>query len=61
MTDISGYAIALKEVSAAREEVPSRRGFPGYRYTLYLIYLNDKIFSNILRLIQLVYVFELAF
>merc|ERR1712054_237888 len=33
MTDMSQYADALKEVSAAREEVPGRRGFPGYMYT----------------------------
>merc|ERR1712241_165836 len=33
MTDISSYADALREVSAAREEVPGRRGYPGYMYT----------------------------
>lgn len=33
MTDMSSYAESLKEVSAAREEVPGRRGFPGYMYT----------------------------
>jgi len=33
MTDMSSYAEALREVSAAREEVPGRRGFPGYMYT----------------------------
>ena len=33
MTDMSYYADSLKEVSAAREEVPGRRGFPGYMYT----------------------------
>jgi V-type H+-transporting ATPase subunit B len=33
MTDMSSYADSLKEVSAAREEVPGRRGFPGYMYT----------------------------
>jgi len=33
MTDMSAYADSLKEVSAAREEVPGRRGFPGYMYT----------------------------
>jgi V-type H+-transporting ATPase subunit B len=33
MTDISAYATALREVSAAREEIPGRRGFPGYIYT----------------------------
>lgn len=33
MTDISAYANALREVSAAREEVPGRRGYPGYLYT----------------------------
>ena len=30
---MSSYAEALREVSAAREEVPGRRGFPGYMYT----------------------------
>lgn len=33
MTDMTSYAEALREVSAAREEVPGRRGFPGYMYT----------------------------
>jgi len=33
MTDMSSYANALREISAAREEVPGRRGFPGYMYT----------------------------
>jgi len=30
---MSAYADALREVSAAREEVPGRRGYPGYMYT----------------------------
>ncbi|KAI0136769.1 vacuolar ATP synthase subunit B [Xylariales sp. AK1849] len=33
LTDLSAYCDALREVSAAREEVPGRRGFPGYMYT----------------------------
>ena len=33
MTDITNYAEALREVSAARKEVPGRRGHPGYLYT----------------------------
>jgi V/A-type H+-transporting ATPase subunit B len=33
MTDMLNYANALREVSAAREEVPGRRGYPGYMYT----------------------------
>merc|ERR1712123_24377 len=33
LTDMSSYAEALREISAAREEVPGRRGFPGYMYT----------------------------
>ena len=33
MTDITNYAEALREVSAARKEVPGRRGYPGYLYT----------------------------
>ena len=33
MTDITNYAEALREVSAAKKEVPGRRGFPGYLYT----------------------------
>ena len=32
-TDITNYADALREVSAARKEVPGRRGYPGYMYT----------------------------
>lgn len=33
MTDMTNYAEALREVSAARREVPGRRGYPGYLYT----------------------------
>ena len=33
VTDITNYAEALREVSAARKEVPGRRGYPGYMYT----------------------------
>ena len=33
LTDLSAYCDALREVSAAREEVPGRRGYPGYMYT----------------------------
>ena len=33
ITDITNYAEALREVSAAKKEVPGRRGYPGYLYT----------------------------
>ncbi len=33
LTDMKAYADSLKEVSAAREEVPGRGSFPGYMYT----------------------------
>ena len=33
LTDITNYADALREISAARKEVPGRRGYPGYLYT----------------------------
>ncbi|KAG9396309.1 vacuolar ATP synthase subunit B [Carpediemonas membranifera] len=33
LTDMSSYAAALREISAAREEVPGRHGYPGYMYT----------------------------
>jgi V/A-type H+-transporting ATPase subunit B len=33
LTDLTNYAEALREISAAREEVPGRRGFPGYLYS----------------------------
>ena len=51
MTDITNYADALREVSAARKEVPGRRGYPGYMYTdLASLYeragrLKDKVGS----------------
>jgi len=39
LTDMTNYAEALREVSAARKEVPGRRGYPGYLYTdLSMIY-----------------------
>ena len=39
LTDMTNYCEALREVSAARKEVPSRRGYPGYLYTdLSMIY-----------------------
>ena len=33
LTDMTNYADALREISAARREVPGRRGYPGYLYT----------------------------
>ena len=33
MTDITSYAEALREISSARDEVPSRKGYPGYLYS----------------------------
>ena len=33
LTDITNYADALREISAAQKEVPGRRGYPGYMYT----------------------------
>jgi len=33
LTDMTNYAEALREISAAREEVPSRKGYPGYLYS----------------------------
>ncbi|WP_455283827.1 V-type ATP synthase subunit B [[Eubacterium] cellulosolvens] len=33
LSDMTNYAEALREISAAREEVPGRRGYPGYMYT----------------------------
>jgi V/A-type H+-transporting ATPase subunit B len=33
LTDVTNYAEALREISAAREEVPGRKGYPGYLYT----------------------------
>ncbi len=39
LTDMTNYCEALREISAAREEVPGRRGYPGYMYTdLAMIY-----------------------
>ena len=33
LTDITNYAVSLREISAARKEVPGRRGYPGYMYS----------------------------
>lgn len=35
LTNMSAFANALREISAAREEVPGRRGYPGYMSTIY--------------------------
>lgn len=42
MTDMTNYAEALREISAARREVPGRRGYPGYLYTNLAIYSNEQ-------------------
>jgi len=47
LTDMSSYAEALREVSAAREEVPGRRGFPGYMYTDLVITTNAHKISKL--------------
>ena len=36
LTDMTSYADALREVSAAREDVPGRRGYPGGRHCVFL-------------------------
>jgi len=41
ITDITNYAEALREVSAARKEVPGRRGYPGYLYTDLATYMKE--------------------
>src|SRR4030067_509496 len=33
LTDVTNYGEALREIAAAREEIPGRRGYPGYMYT----------------------------
>ena len=33
MADVTHYCEALREIATAREEIPGRRGFPGYMYT----------------------------
>lgn len=49
LTDMSSYADALREVSAAREEVPGRRGYPGIahqvRWAPSLVNLSCKAFA----------------
>ena len=46
LTDMSSYAEALREVSAAREEVPGRRGFPGYMYEFFFVRLKKLVKSQ---------------
>ncbi len=49
ITDITNYADALREVSAARKEVPGRRGYPGYLYTdLATMYERAGNFMNLI-------------
>ena len=40
LTDITNYAEALREISAAKKEVPGRRGYPGYLYTDLYMYTD---------------------
>ena len=47
LTDITNYADALREVSAAKREIPGRRGYPGYMYTDFAsIYERAGIIKN---------------
>ncbi len=47
MSDMTNYAEAMREMSSAREEVPGRRGYPGYMYTdLASLYERAGIVSN---------------
>ena len=47
LTDLTNYCEALREVSAARKEVPGRRGYPGYMYTdLSLLYERAGIITG---------------
>jgi V/A-type H+/Na+-transporting ATPase subunit B len=47
LTDMTSYAESLREISAAREEVPGRRGYPGYMYTdLATIYERAGMIKN---------------
>ena len=40
MTDMTNYAEALREISAASREVPGRRGYPGYFTRTWLLYMS---------------------
>lgn len=47
MTDITSYCEALREISSAREEVPSRKGYPGYLYSdLATLYERAGVLHN---------------
>ena len=46
LTDITNYADALREVSAARKEVPGRRGYPGYMYTDSVSYTHLDVYKR---------------
>ena len=42
MTDMTNYAEALREVSAARKEVPGRRGYPGYLTVTFQLFMKEQ-------------------
>ncbi|OLP78963.1 V-type proton ATPase subunit B [Symbiodinium microadriaticum] len=49
LTDMSSYADALREVSAAREEVPGRRGYPGYMHPQPALLLKSPLSDLVIR------------
>ena len=59
LTDMTNYCEALREMSAAREEVPGRRGYPGYMYSVdgsrRIVILDEK---GLLRIVTLAELFD---
>ena len=42
MTDMTSYCEALREISSSREEVPSRKGYPGYLYSDLASFMKEQ-------------------
>jgi len=53
LTDMTNYAEALREIAAAREEVPGRRGYPGYMYTDFAMNYESRCLQCLMMILHI--------